>query len=52
MHIHNLSEQHSVLNTFVAEIRNINIQNDRMRFRKNIERIGEIPTSHPGNPGI
>lgn len=42
MHIHNLSQQNSVLNTFVSEIRNVNIQKDRMRFRKNIERIGEI----------
>ncbi|WP_372754728.1 uracil phosphoribosyltransferase [Mariniflexile sp.] len=42
MHIHNLSEQNSILNTFIAEIRNVSIQNDRMRFRRNIERIGEI----------
>lgn len=42
MHIHNLSHQNSVLNTFVSEIRDINTQNDRMRFRKNIERIGEV----------
>ncbi|WP_298532323.1 uracil phosphoribosyltransferase [uncultured Algibacter sp.] len=42
MHIHNISEQNSVLNTFLSEIRDIRIQKDRMRFRKNIERIGEI----------
>ena len=42
MEIHNLSNQSSVLNTFVSEIRSIDIQNDRMRFRRNIERIGEI----------
>ena len=42
MHIHNLSETNSILNTFIAEIRNIEIQNDRMRFRRNIERIGEV----------
>ena len=42
MQIHNLSLQNSVLNTFVAEIRDINIQKDKMRFRRNIERIGEI----------
>lgn len=42
MHTHNLSEQNSVLNTFISEIRNISIQKDRMRFRRNIERIGEI----------
>lgn len=42
MHIHNLSEENSVLNTFISEIRNISIQQDRMRFRRNIERIGEV----------
>ena len=42
MHIHNLSLQNSVLNTFISEIRNASIQKDRMRFRRNIERIGEI----------
>jgi uracil phosphoribosyltransferase len=42
MHIHYLSEQNSILNHFLAEIRAVSIQNDRMRFRKNMERIGEI----------
>ena len=42
MKIVNFSEHNSLLNTFVREIRDINIQNDRLRFRKNIERIGEI----------
>ncbi|MDN3664903.1 uracil phosphoribosyltransferase [Algibacter miyuki] len=42
MKIHHLSEQNSVLNTFISEIRNVEIQNDSMRFRRNIERIGEI----------
>lgn len=42
MHIHNLSKQNSVLNTFISEIRDVTIQKDRMRFRRNIERIGEI----------
>ena len=42
MQIHNLSLQNSILNTFVAEIRDVNIQKDKMRFRRNIERIGEI----------
>ena len=42
MYIHNLSEQNSILNTFVSEIRDVKIQVDRMRFRKNIERIGGI----------
>ncbi|WP_299127960.1 uracil phosphoribosyltransferase [uncultured Winogradskyella sp.] len=42
MHIHNLSKTPSVLNTFIAEIRDKSIQKDSMRFRRNIERIGEI----------
>ena len=42
MYIHNLSKENSILNTFISEIRNINIQKDSMRFRRNIERIGEI----------
>ena len=44
MQIHNLSESPSILNTFMSEIRDVNIQNDRMRFRRNIERIGEVAT--------
>lgn len=32
----------SVLNSFLAEIRNKDIQGDRMRFRRNLERVGEI----------
>ncbi|MEO7978440.1 uracil phosphoribosyltransferase [Flavobacterium sp.] len=42
MKIHYISENNSILNHFLSEIRNINIQNDSMRFRRNIERIGEI----------
>lgn len=42
MQIHYLSENNSVLNHFLAQIRNVNVQNDSMRFRRNIERIGEI----------
>jgi len=42
MLIHNLSETPSVLNTFISEIRDKTIQKDSMRFRRNIERIGEI----------
>lgn len=42
MHIHYISEQNSILNHFLAQIRDVNIQKDSMRFRKNIERIGEI----------
>ncbi|MBB3186874.1 uracil phosphoribosyltransferase [Microbacter margulisiae] len=42
MTIHNLSEQNSLLNQFLKEIRHVDIQTDRMRFRHNIERIGEV----------
>ena len=42
MQIHYISENNSILNHFLAEIRDVNIQKDSMRFRKNIERIGEI----------
>ena len=42
MEIINLSEQNSILNKFVGEIRDVNVQNDRLRFRRNLERIGEI----------
>lgn len=38
----NLGEQNSVLNRFVAELRDVHIQKDSMRFRRNLERIGEI----------
>jgi uracil phosphoribosyltransferase len=42
MHIHYISENNSILNHFLAQIRDVTIQKDSMRFRKNIERIGEI----------
>lgn len=37
-----LSKHHSLLNHWVAELRDVHVQNDRMRFRRNIERIGEV----------
>ncbi|MFN9596572.1 MAG: uracil phosphoribosyltransferase [Bacteroidota bacterium] len=37
-----LSEQNSIINRFIAELRDVSIQNDRARFRRNLERIGEI----------
>lgn len=42
MKVINLSEQNSILNRFVAELRDVDIQTDRMRFKRNIERIGEV----------
>ncbi len=38
----NLSEQYSLLSDWIAEIRDAEIQKDRMRFRRNLERIGEV----------
>ena len=37
-----LSKNNSLLNHWVAELRDVQVQNDRMRFRRNIERIGEV----------
>ena len=42
MIVRHLLKQNSVLNTFLKEIRNQDIQKDSMRFRRNLERIGEI----------
>jgi uracil phosphoribosyltransferase len=38
----NLCEQNSLVNTWISEIRDLSVQQDRMRFRRNLERIGEI----------
>ncbi|MEN9381246.1 MAG: hypothetical protein RI940_127 [Bacteroidota bacterium] len=40
--VHHLSENHSLISNWVAECRDVNVQNDRMRFRRNLERIGEV----------
>lgn len=42
MKVINLCENNSILNQFIAEIRDQKIQKDSMRFRRNLERIGEI----------
>jgi uracil phosphoribosyltransferase len=42
MTVHYISEQNSILNHFLTQLRDVTIQKDSMRFRKNIERIGEI----------
>lgn len=42
MIIHDYSNDRSVLNQFIAELRDVNVQKDAMRFRTNIERIGEV----------
>lgn len=38
----NLSQHHSLVSNWVSEIRDVNVQTDRMRFRRNLERIGEV----------
>lgn len=40
--IHEISKTNSIFNQFIAEIRNKDIQKDPLRFRKNLERMGEI----------
>ena len=42
MEIINLGEKQSLLNQFVAELRDVHIQQDSLRFRRTIERIGEV----------
>lgn len=42
MTVHVLSEQNTILNRFLAQIRDKRIQQDSMRFRRNMERVGEI----------
>jgi uracil phosphoribosyltransferase len=38
----NLSQQHSLISNWIGELRDMEIQKDRMRFRRNLERIGEV----------
>lgn len=40
--VHNLSEKNSIANQFILELRDCNKQKDSMRFRKNMERLGNI----------
>ena len=42
MQVHNLSKHNSILQHFLYQIREEHVQKDRMKFRRNIERIGEI----------
>lgn len=42
MVVHDFSNKNSILNQFILEMRDVSIQKDSMRFRKNIARIGEI----------
>lgn len=40
--ITDFSKSNTILNTFLKELRDVSIQNDSMRFRRNLERIGEV----------
>lgn len=40
--IYNLADHHSIANQFIAELRDSTIQKDAMRFRRNLERVGEV----------
>lgn len=42
MKVINLGAKNSVLNKYMRELRDVNVQNDRMRFRENIRRIGHV----------
>lgn len=42
MKVINLGERNSILNKFVAQLRDKDVQKDSMRFRRNLERLGEI----------
>lgn len=42
MEIINFAEKNTLVNRFMRELRDVNIQQDRIRFRRNLERIGEI----------
>lgn len=38
----NLSEKHSLVSNWLSELRDVDVQQDRLRFRRNLEKIGEI----------
>ena len=38
----NLSKEHSLVSNWIGELRNVDVQEDRMRFRKNLEKIAEV----------
>ena len=40
--VKNLSAEHSLISNWVSELRDVDVQNDRMRFRRNLERIAEV----------
>ena len=42
MEVQEILKTNSIANRFISQLRDTSIQNDRMRFRRNIERLGEI----------
>ena len=40
--VYNFSNEHSLISNWVSELRSIDVQKDRMRFRRNLERIAEV----------
>lgn len=40
--VHNFSTSHSLVSNWVSELRNVDVQQDRLRFRRNLERIAEV----------
>lgn len=42
MRIHNFAEQPSLVSQYLSQMRDVNVQGDRLRFRRNLERLGEI----------
>jgi uracil phosphoribosyltransferase len=38
----NLSDQHSLISNWISELRDIDIQSDRLRFRSNLEKVAEV----------
>ncbi len=42
MRIIDFSKTNTIVNKYIAELRDVNVQTDRMRFRRNVERIGEV----------
>ena len=40
--VYNFSDEHSLISNWVSELRCIDVQKDRMRFRRNLERIAEV----------
>ena len=38
----NLSDQHSLISNWISELRDVNVQSDRIRFRSNLQKIAEV----------